>query len=143
MKKVARVMITVFFIAIAWILGEGANRAVAESVVGEQVVGGPYVVNAGQRSATVMWMVQTGQAAIGIAPDKLGTTVPMLRVEKLHMTGLKPGTQYYYQSFPGDAGKGSFKTAPAGVVPFQFVVYGDTVVLHAARCAQSRHRLGS
>ena len=130
MKRVPNVLIACSFIAIARMLGDGANHATAESVAGEQIVGGPYVVNAGQRSATVMWMVQTGQAAIGTVPDKLGTTVPMLRIEKLHMTGLKPGTQYYYQSFPGDAGKGSFKTAPSGVVPFQFVVYGDTRTRH-------------
>jgi 3',5'-cyclic AMP phosphodiesterase CpdA len=41
-----------------------------------------------------------------------------------------PGTTYYYEAFPGEAGKGSFKTAPSGPADFEFVVYGDTRTRH-------------
>ena len=116
--------------AVTWMLSEGARPATAQTAPDEKVVGGPYAVNVGQRSATVMWIVQTGQAMVGTTPDALATAVPILHAEKLQLTGLKRGTQYFYQSFPGDAGKGSFKTAPAGGVPFQFVVYGDTRTRH-------------
>lgn len=96
----------------------------------EKVVGGPYVVNAGPRSATVMWLVEGGQASIGSAPGSAERTVPVLRPEKVTFTGLRPGTTYYYQAFPGESGKGSFKTPPSGEAPFQFVVYGDTRTRH-------------
>jgi 3',5'-cyclic AMP phosphodiesterase CpdA len=46
------------------------------------------------------------------------------------LNGLQPGTTYHYEAFPGDSGKGSFKTAPAGAASFQFVVYGDTRTRH-------------
>jgi len=130
MKKVASGLIALSVITITWMLSGGARHAAAEPVSQEKVVGGPYVVNAGPRSATVMWMVESGRANIGTSPDNLAATVPVLRVERLRMTGLKPGTQYFYQSFPGEAGKGSFKTAPSDAVPFQFVVYGDTRTRH-------------
>jgi len=120
MRKIAIVMIALFVVSIAW----------TQSLPTEEIVGGPYVVNVRQRSATVMWIVKSGQMTVGTTPDKLGTAIPMLRAEKLKMTGLKPGTEYFYQSFPGEAGKGSFKTAPSGAASFQFVVYGDTRTRH-------------
>jgi hypothetical protein len=96
----------------------------------EKVVGGPYVVNAGPRSATVMWVVQTGQVSVGTDPNKLDKAMPVLRAERTSLNNLKAGTTYYYDSFGGDAGKGSFKTPPAGTSSFQFVVYGDTRTRH-------------
>ena len=92
----------------------------------EKVVGGPYVVNAAPKSATVMWIVQTGVASLGTVPGEMDKAAPLLRAEKVEFNGLKPGTTYYYQSFPGDAGKGSFKTPPVGLAKFEFVVFGDT-----------------
>ena len=113
------------------LLGAGPVRQAAGSRerAGE-VVGGPYVVNVGPRSATVMWLVQTGQASIGTEPDKMEKTAPALRAEKIQFNGLTPATTYYYESFPGQGGRGSFKTAPVGPAQFQFVVYGDTRTRH-------------
>src|SRR4051812_24190821 len=96
----------------------------------EKVIGGPYVVNVGQRSATVMWVVQTGQVTVGSEPGKVEKTIPVLRASQTVLNGLKPGTTYHYEAFPGEGGKGSFKTAPVDAVPFQFVVYGDTRTRH-------------
>jgi 3',5'-cyclic AMP phosphodiesterase CpdA len=92
--------------------------------------GGPFVVNAGQKSATVVWIVETGRASLGAAPDKLETTGIALRAQKATITGLTPGTTYYYNVTGSDDGKGSFKTAPREDTPFQFVVYGDTRTRH-------------
>jgi 3',5'-cyclic AMP phosphodiesterase CpdA len=97
---------------------------------GEKVIGGPYVVNAGPKSATLMWVVQTGQALVGTQPDTVEHSVPALRAEKVEFNGLKPGMTYYYQAFPGEGGKGSFKTPPSGAAKFQFVVFGDTRTRH-------------
>jgi predicted phosphodiesterase len=96
----------------------------------DQVVGGPYAVNVGPRSATVMWVVQTGEVSLRSALGNVEKTVPVLRAEKAIFTGLEPGTTYTYQAFSGGAGKGSFKTPPAGEARFQFVVYGDTRTRH-------------
>jgi len=66
-----------------------------------------------------MWVVQSGEG-----------TAPVLRAQKRTFTGLKPGTKYDYQAFDGDAGKGSYKTAPSGPARFQFVAFGDTRTRH-------------
>ena len=58
----------------------------------EQVVGGPYVVQAGPRSATVMWVIEAGQASVGDNPGKLDKTVPILRSRQIVLSGLKPGS---------------------------------------------------
>jgi hypothetical protein len=96
----------------------------------EKIVGGPFTVNVTPRSATVMWVVQTGEAALGTEPGKATKTAPVLRSEKTTFVGLKRGTTYYYQAFPGEAGKGSFNTPPDEDAPFEFVVYGDTRTRH-------------
>src|SRR6201998_4252032 len=92
----------------------------------EKLVGGPYVVNVGQRSATVAWVVETSQVSIGSAPGTAEKTAPVMRSEKVTFTGLEPGKTYYYDALGRDEGKGSFKTAPKGPAAFQFVVYVDT-----------------
>jgi predicted phosphodiesterase len=96
----------------------------------DKLAGGPYAVNVGQRSATVVWVVQSTTATLGAQPGKVDKTAPVLRAEKVSFTGLAPGTTYYYDVLGRDEGKGSFKTAPNGSVPFQFVVYGDTRTRH-------------
>src|SRR6516225_6872662 len=127
MRTRVRLFLAGSLLAALLAIGIGSSpRAFGAPTPEEKVVGGPYVVSVGRRSATVIWLVETGQASVGLEPGKLDRTTPLLRTERIEFTGLAPGTTYYYQSFPGDAGKGSFKTAPAGAAKFQFVVYGDT-----------------
>jgi hypothetical protein len=102
----------------------------SDPLAAQKIVGGPYVVNVGQRSATVVWIVEEGQVQFGTGPDSLSKTLPVLRSEKIALPGLLPGQTIFYQAFPGDDGKGSFKTPPAGTAQFQFVVYGDTRTRH-------------
>ena len=97
----------------------------------DKVVGGPYTVNVTRNSATVMWVVQGGQAALGTDAGKLDKPAPALHTERVSYAGLKPGTTYFYDVLGGrPGGKGSFKTAPDGDVPFEFVLYGDTRTRH-------------
>src|ERR1700722_6403165 len=125
MKKVIRIRtLAVIPVALLWLAVSGPTRPAAAQTAGaEKVVGGPFVVNVGARSATVVWLVQKGEAALGTEPGKLEKKAPILHAESITLTGLKPGATYYYQSFPGEDGKGSFKTPPAGPAQFQFVVY--------------------
>jgi hypothetical protein len=129
--KRATLFLVVVLAVLALLAGlTGGEQSVAAQSTGEKVIGGPYVVNVGPRSATLMWVIQTGQATLGTVPDKVEKAEPVLRAERVAFSGLKPGTTYYYDSFGGAAGKGSFKTPPAGPAQFQFVVYGDTRTRH-------------
>ncbi|MBZ5575105.1 MAG: metallophosphoesterase [Acidobacteriia bacterium] len=116
--------------AALWLSNQLTRPPSAQAAAGEKVVGGPYAVNVGPRSATVMWVVQTGEASLGTEPGQADKTAPALRAEKTTFVGLKRGITYYYQAFPGEAGKGSFRTPPADASRFQFVVYGDTRTRH-------------
>ena len=131
MRKTIFLLLTLLMLIVTlWQSSLGVQPATAQTTPEEKVVGGPYVVNAGPKEATVMWVVQTGEASLGSAPGKMDKVIPSLRSEKIVLTGLKPGSTYYYKSFPGDAGKGSFKTPPSGPARFQFVVFGDTRTRH-------------
>lgn len=130
MKKTATVLGWPFLAALLCFRIVGVHSLDAQPATGEKIVGGPYVVNATPTSATLMWMVQTGEASFGTIAAILDHKLPILRAEKLHLTGLKPGTVQHYQAFPGEAGKGSFKTPLVGAGSFEFVVYGDTRTRH-------------
>lgn len=91
----------------------------------ERIAGGPFVVNVGPRTATIVWVVQTDSLTLTTAGAK-PRVAPSLRVEKTTMTGLQPNTRYEFEAGGLDSGKGSFKTAPTGNEPYQFVVFGDT-----------------
>jgi hypothetical protein len=95
----------------------------------DKIVGGPMVVNATPRSATVVWIVQSGELTLQ-PPGGQARTTPSLRVEQTTLTGLQPNTRYEYDASGQEAGKGSFKTPPAGNEPYRFVVYGDNRTRH-------------
>ena len=90
----------------------------------DKVVGGPFAVNVSARSATVVWIVETGQAVLTATGSGETHTAPRLRAEKVVFRGLKPGTEFTYK-VPGPELTGSFKTPPVGDQPFEFVLYGD------------------
>ena len=104
----------------------------ADLAAAEKIAGGPFVVNATSREATVVWIVQTDELRLQPPGNAKPRTSPSLRVEKTTLTGLKPNTHYEYGVGWQDAGTGSFKTAPANSdpAPYQFVVYGDTRTRH-------------
>ena len=72
MRNRIRVVRTIPFLAMALLVASpGAQTTGSRASAREKVVGGPYVVNVGPRSATVMWLVQTGQASLGAEPGKM------------------------------------------------------------------------
>ena len=92
----------------------------------DKVVGGPAVVNATARAATVVWIVQSDEVVMKSVDGSESHTAPALRTESVNLTGLKAGTTYEY-SVPGKEGlKGVFKTPAPADRPFEFVVLGDT-----------------
>lgn len=96
----------------------------------DKLVGGPYVVNTGARSATVMWVMESAQGSLGETPAKMDHWAPSLHAEKIAFTGLEAGKTYYYDIGQGEAGKGSFKMPPKRGDPYRFLVYGDTRTRH-------------
>src|SRR5437762_3375894 len=102
----------------------GATIAAAQ-----KIAGGPFVVNATPKSATLVWIVESDQAILQF-PGGPAKSSPSLRVEKTTMTGLQPNTRYDYGVAGKGAGKGWFKTPPAGAEPYTFTVYGDTRTRH-------------
>jgi hypothetical protein len=67
----------------------------------EKLVGGPFVVHDGPRSATLVWIVGAGDATLGTEPGKAEKTAPVLRAERVAYTGLQPDTKYYYDLTAG------------------------------------------
>jgi 3',5'-cyclic AMP phosphodiesterase CpdA len=129
MKPILPLSLSGVLLVAAFLIGSMELRP-ATALEGEKVVGGPYVVNVGKRTATLMWVVQTGEASLGTEAGTLDKTEPVLRAEKVEYTGLLAGRRYFYQAFPGEAGKGSFTMPPSGSAKFEFVVYGDTRTRH-------------
>ena len=95
----------------------------------QKIAGGPLVVNATPRTATVVWLVEGSHVTLQAAGAPQRTS-PSLRVEKTTLTGLQPNTRYEYDVAGQAAGKGSFKTPPIGAGAYRFVVYGDTRTRH-------------
>jgi len=103
----------------------------AAAAAQEKVVGGPYVVNATGRSATVGWIVQAGEAKAGVDAEKPTITSPVLVSRKVSFTGLPAGQTIHYDVLGGrPEGKGSFKTPAAAAAAFEAVVFGDTRTRH-------------
>lgn len=97
----------------------------------EKIVGGPFAVGVTQRTATMVWIVESDSMNLRSGQAEASVTSPSLRVETTTFTGLQPNTRYEYQiPSAGDTGKGSFKTAAPLAAPFRFVVYGDTRTRH-------------
>jgi hypothetical protein len=99
--------------------------AVAALANAQKLAGGPYVVNVGAGSATVVWIVQDKEVTLK-GPDGVVRTSPSLRVEKTTLTNLKPDNRFEYDIGWQAEGRGSFKMPPRGDAPYNFVVYGDT-----------------
>src|SRR5438309_8697760 len=103
--------------------------ALTSAGAADRIVGGPIAVNVTARSATIVWVVQSGEANLTAGGGELHTT-PVLRGESATFGGLKAGTSYEY-TVPGhDELKGVFKTPPPADTNFEFVVYGDTRTRH-------------
>src|SRR5512133_898713 len=88
------------------------------ALAADKLVGGPYVVFPAARTATIGWVVETGGAEVsgGTGPAR---RVPVLRSERITLTGLKAGETMQYQipELPGttaDERKGSSKVPAAG-----------------------------
>lgn len=91
------------------------------------LIGGPAVVNAGPRSATVVWLTKTGD--LGTTSDA-ATLQAMVKVNTKEFKDLTPGTEYDYEFRGTDTVHGRFFTAPEGQSDFEFIAYGDTRSRH-------------
>ena len=110
----------------AWRMWCVAAIGAAVMMAAPKVVGGPYVVNATGRGATVAWIVEDDEITFGPAGGAAKPS-PALHVEYTNLGSLQPNTKYEYEA----AGqKGSFKTPPTGQEPFKLLVFGDDRTRH-------------
>ena len=89
------------------------------------VAGGPYVINVTSKTATIAWLVSDNEVIVHPPGGAAVLKSPAFHVGKTTLTGLTPNTRYEYDVPDAPDQKASFKTAPAGSVPFHFVAYGD------------------
>ena len=135
MRTRVRLFLAGSLLAALLAIGIGSSpRALGASTPEEKVVGGPYVVSVGRRSATVIWLVETGQASVGLEPGKLDRTTPLLRTERIEFTGLAPGT-YLVQSL------GDPSIWEAGNVPYQ--IYDGSTLVQSLIANQATNPAGS
>src|SRR6266436_9972922 len=71
------------------LLGLAGSAALAATVTlaaGEKIVGGPFAVGVTQKSATMVWIVQSDELMLRPAAGGATLTSPSLRVEKTTLT---------------------------------------------------------
>ena len=95
----------------------------------EQIASGPFILGVPGKTATIAWLIKGDDVALQRVSG-VGAGSPF-RLESTSLTSLQPNTRYEYNILSlGEAGKGSFKTPPAGSEPFRFVAYGDNRTRH-------------
>lgn len=96
------------------VISDQPLRAAAKPAAG-RLYGSPYVTDVTSTSAIINWVLRT-------AP------FTDWRVGRSRLSGLKPGTVYYYDVLEDGTpeSRGQFSTAPGKPADFQFVIYGDT-----------------
>lgn len=92
---------------------------------------GPYVQNVTKESATICWATLMGQSRLMAGKDA-EQTIPEYQHHELILGDLKPNTTYTYDVLGNGSpeGMGSFTTFPDKIVPFRFIVIGDTRSRH-------------
>jgi hypothetical protein len=110
----------------AWRVWCVAAMGAAAMAAAPKVVGGPYVVNATGRGATVAWIVETEEVTFHVE-GAAAKPSPSLHVEYTNLTGLQPNTRYDYEAV---GQKGYFKTPPRGAEPFKMILFGDDRTRH-------------
>lgn len=126
--------------AMAFALRVSASGSSATPIVTR----GPALGNLTQTSVTLVWQTDlpiAGTVHYGIdLPNsfELSSTV-LTTSHALTLTGLLPGTRYFYAIFdsaaPAALTGGSFETSPNGAAPFSFAVLGDSGVGSVAQYA--------
>ncbi len=103
-----------------------------------RILAGPYIMHTTPTSTVIMWetdLPSTSEVFYGLAApvEKRVAAKGEATIHEVRITGLTPGTIYFYQVRSRTAAGGvvrsklySFKTAPGREVPFTFVVVGDT-----------------
>ncbi len=107
----------------------GTNIVWAQSV--KEIAFGPYLQNMTYRSVTICWATLDGESEF-TTPDGKIQTIREYKNHQMKLSRLKEKTVYTYDVLKNGSaeGKGSFKTFPRGIEPFNFVTLGDTRSRH-------------
>jgi len=114
-----------------------ATSSAATGAHAEALSRGPYLQNVTTTAATLRWRTDDpsdSQVWLGSRPDSLSvaaTDVDLGRNHQLRITGLEPGSRYYYAIGSSDTRLASgadyyFETAPASAEPTRIWVLGDS-----------------
>ena len=94
---------------------------------------GPYVQNVTDEKATICWTTLEGKSIV-FNPDSSKQYINEYQHHEMMLGDLIPNTTYAYDVLGNglSGGMGSFRTFPKKIIPFRFVVIGDT---------RSRHKI--
>jgi 3',5'-cyclic AMP phosphodiesterase CpdA len=88
---------------------------------------GPYIQQMSTKDATICWSTLEGVSTIN---DQKGRTdtIREYKQHTIHLANLKPNTEYTYDVLNdgSDEGKGTLRTYPDKIVPFNFIAIGDS-----------------
>ncbi len=99
----------------------------------KKIAFGPYIQQVSSRGATICWSTLEGEPSL-IYPDGNVKPIREYKQHAIHIARLDAGTKYSYDVLNdgSNEGKGTFKTFPDKIEPFNFAVLGDT---------RSRHKI--
>src|SRR5690606_9639665 len=100
------------------------NKTVAES---PKEILGPYIQRMDNEQVTIGWSIVEGETKISNS-DTTVATIKQITNHQSIFTGIEPNTKYNYDILNDGSskGKGTFRTFPREIEPFNFVVLGDT-----------------
>ncbi len=96
-----------------------------------EIAFGPYIQQMTTSGATICWSTLESEPSITY-PDGNVKPIREYKQHTIHLTRLDADTKYSYDVLNNgsDEGKGTFKTFPDKIKPFNFVAFGDTRSRH-------------
>lgn len=98
-----------------------------EEAGNSKIAFGPYIQQMSTKDATICWSTLKGVSTITEQNGRTDT-IREYKQHTIHLANLRPNTKYSYDVLNdgSEEGKGTLTTYPDEVIPFNFVVIGDS-----------------